>query len=105
MMKASENTPEFERIARMESNLDEVTALTAKLQEQLDAVKAAKDHAQALFQYYGSENWYADRDLTLPDGFKAGVLSEDSVYDAITDLRDAAFQMLEMGTDILKTWI
>ena len=89
----------------MESNLNKVTALTAKLKEQFDAMKAAESHAKALFQYYGSEDWHADRDLTLPEGFKAGVLSEDSVYDAITDLRDAAFDMLELGTDILKTWI
>ena len=102
MMQASEDTPKLERIARMESNLDEVTALTAKLQEQLDAMKAAKKHAQALFQYYGSEVWRADRDLTLPLGSKAGVLSEDSVYDAITDLRNAAFDMLELGTDIFS---
>lgn len=104
-MKTPEKEQALERIARMESHLDETAALAAKLQEQLDAVKAAKDHAQTLFQYYGSEDWYADRDMELPEGFKAGVLSEDSVYDAITDLRDAAFQMLELGTDILKTWI
>ena len=96
---------ELDRIARMESHLDEITALTTKLQEQLDAMKAAESHAKALFSYYGSEDWHADRDLTLPEDFKAGVLSEDSVYDAITDLRDAAFDMLELGTDILKTWI
>ena len=94
--------PELDRISSMESYLDETAALTAKLQEQLDAVKAAKDHTRALFQYYGSEDWHADRDLTLPEGFKAGVLSEDSVYDAITELRDAAFDMLELGIDILN---
>ena len=104
-MKTPEKEQALERIARMESHLDETSALTAKLQEQLDAVKAVKGHAQALFQYYGSEDWYADRDMELPEGVKAGILSEDSVYDAITDLRDAAFQMLELGTDILKTWI
>lgn len=93
------------RIARMESYLNDVTTLTTKLQEQLDAMKAAESHAKELFQYYGSEDWHADRELTLPEGFKTGVLSEDSVYDAITDLRDAAFDMLELGTDILKTWI
>ena len=98
-------TPELERIARMESHLDDVTALTTRLQEQLNAMKAAESHAKELFSYYGSEDWHADRDIELPDGFKAGVLSEDSVYDAITDLRDAAFDMLELGTDILKTWI
>ena len=99
------DTSELDRISSMESHLDEITALTTKLQEQLDAAKALKDHAQALFRYYGSEDWHADRDLTLPDGFKAGVLSEDSVYDAISNLRDAAFDMMELGTDILKTWI
>ena len=99
------STKELERISRMETYLDEVTALTTKLKEQLDAMKAAESHAKALFQYYGSEDWHADRDLTLPEGFKAGVLSEDSVYDAITDLRDAAFDMLELGTNILKMWI
>ena len=95
----------FARVAQMESYLDETTALTTKLQEQLDAVRAIRELAQALFHYYGSEDWHADRDLILPEGFKAGVLSEDSVYDAITDLRDTAFRMLELGTDILKTWI
>ena len=74
-------TSELERISNMESHLDEVTALTTKLQEQLDAMKAAKSHAKELFQYYGSEGWHADRDIELPDSFKAGVLSEDSVYD------------------------
>ena len=99
------NTSELDRIARMENNLNDVTTLTTKLQEQLDAMKAAESHAKALFQYYGSEDWHGDRDMELPEGFKAGVLSEDSVYDAITELRDAAFDMLELGTDILKTWI
>lgn len=93
------------RIARMEAYLNDVTTLTTKLQEQLDALSAVESHAKELFSYYGSEDWHADRDLTLPEGFKAGVLSEDSVYDAFTDLRDAAFQMLELGTDMLKTWI
>ena len=93
------------RIARMESHLDKVTALTNKLQEQLDSMKDVESHAKELFQYYGSENWHADRYLTLPESFKAGVLSEGSVYDAITDLRNTAFQMLELGIDILKTWI
>ena len=99
------STKELDRISSMETYLDEVTTLTTKLKEQLETMKAAESHAKELFSYYGSEDWHADRDLNLPEGFKAGVLSEDSVYDAITDLRDAAFQMLELGTDVLKTWI
>ena len=101
----SNSNQSLTRIARMESCLNEVTDLTARLKEQLGALNAVESRAKELFSYYGSEDWHADRDLTLPEGFKAGVLSEDSVYDAITDLRDAAFDMLELGTDILKTWI
>ena len=44
-------TSELERISNMESHLDEIATLTNKLQEQLDVMKAAKGHAQALFQY------------------------------------------------------
>jgi len=34
-----------------------------------------------------------------------GALSEDLVYDSITELRDTAFTMLEMGTEILRDWV
>ncbi len=99
------NDPNLARIARMESYFDETAALIPKLQEQIDSLKTLGDHARTLFAYYGSEDWHTDREAELPEGFKAGVLSEDGVYDAITDLRDAAFTMLELGTAILKDWI
>jgi len=52
------STKELDRIARMESYLNDVTTLTTKLQEQLDAMKAAESHAKELFSYYGSEDWH-----------------------------------------------
>ena len=58
-----------------------------------------------LFKYYGSEAWYEDREGKVPEGVKAGVLSEDLVYDAITNVRDTSFHMLELATDILKNRI
>ena len=103
--KAPVDQESLARIARMEATLDETKALTEALRESLDALKAADKDAKALFAYYGSEDWYADREMRLPDGFKAGVLSEDLAYDAITELRDLAFDMLETGTEILKDWI
>ena len=40
-------------------------------------------------RYYGSDRWHADRALeergALPDDLKRGVLSEDAVYDLITE--------------------
>ena len=93
------------RITEMEEYLNECTAATEDLAMQLSRMEGLKDHMSRLFSYYGSEAWYEDRDGELPDGIPAGVLSEDLVYDQIISVRDAAFQMLELATDILKNRI
>ena len=93
---------DLSRISEMESYLDECTAATRDLTAQLTRMDALRDDMTRLFRYYGSEAWYADREGELPEGIKAGVLSEDLVYDTITAIRDAAFQMLELATDLLK---
>ena len=95
----------IERIEKMEAHLEELKALNAELALQIEKVNEARQNMMDLFAYYGSEQWYEDRDLELPEGTKAGVLSEDLVYDQITDLRDNAFEMLETATDILKNRI
>ena len=85
-------TSELDRIARMEYYLDEIAVLTAKLQEQLDAMKAAESHAKALFSYYGSEDW--KQDFTddeagrLPASLKRGVLSEDGIWNLLEAHRE-----------------
>ena len=83
----------------------ECTAAAGELSAQLERMDALKERMGRLFRYYGSEEWFADREAELPEGTKAGVLSEDAVYDAITALRDTAFHMLELATDILKNRI
>ena len=95
----------IERIEKMEAHLDELKVLNAELALQIEKVNKARQNMMDLFSYYGSEQWYEDRELELPEGTKAGVLSEDLVYDEITDLRDNAFAMLETATDILKNRI
>lgn len=97
--------PQAQRVAEMESILDETTRAISDLTAQLDALAALRDRMKRLFDYYGSEAWYADREGPLPPEIKAGVLSEDLVYDQITDLRDASFQMLELAADLLKNVI
>ena len=93
------------RIREMESYLNECSDATNDLVAELDRMEALGDHMTRLFEYYGSEEWYQDREGDLPEGIRAGVLSEDLVYDEITAIRDAAFQMLELATDILKNRI
>lgn len=94
-----------ERIAEMEAYLRDCTAATADLAAQLDRMEALGERMTQLFAYYGSEAWYADRDGELPQGFPAGVLSEDAVYDQIDAVRDVSFRMLALATDILKNRI
>ena len=96
---------DLERITQMESCLNEITQAAESLQEQLERLKNCREQAKKLYAYYGSEDWYRDREGELPEGTRAGVLSEDAVYDSITALRDTAFEMLETGTDVLKNWI
>lgn len=96
---------DVERVSGMETYLDECTSAVGDLSKQLDRIDALREEMGELFHYYGSEDWYEDRAKELPEGVKAGVLSEDAVYDLITDVRDASFRMLEIATDILKNRI
>ena len=95
----------LKRISEMEAALDECRAALDNLEKSLDGLDAVKEKMGALFAYYGSAEWYDDRELELPSDVKAGVLSEDLVYDEIMDARDASFRMLELAADILKNRI
>ena len=92
----------LKRISEMENYLDECIEFNAELSLQLEELDEAKERFEELFRYYGSEDWYKDREEELPEGMKAGVLSEDLVYEEIAKLRENAIHMLESATDILK---
>ena len=96
---------DIERIERMEGYLNECTAATAGLASQLERMENIREEMTSLFAYYGSGEWYEDREGDLPEGVAAGVLSEDLVYDQITEVRDVAFRMLDLAADILKNRI
>ena len=104
-------TNHIERINEMESILDECVEAVEELQASLEYVERLQEKMEKLFEYYGSKEWYEDReaydavDAEDQADIKAGVLSEDSVYDLITDVRDESFHMIELGTDILKNRI
>lgn len=96
---------DVKRISEMEEILDSSKEALESLHAALDRVEEMQDDMGQLFAYYGSEVWFEDRERELPPEVKAGVLSEDLVYEAVTDARDAAFRMLELATDILKNRI
>ena len=96
---------DVKRIKEMEAALNECRAALDDLEKSLDGLDAVKEKMGTLFAYYGSAEWYDDREMELPPDVKAGVLSEDLVYDEIMDARDASFRMLELAADILKNRI
>ncbi|MBO4219322.1 MAG: DUF4298 domain-containing protein [Clostridia bacterium] len=96
---------DIQRIKDMEKELEECISATEDLNSQLDRMEAIRDGMTALFEYYGSDRWFEDREGELPAEVKAGVLSEDAVYDQISEVRDTAFRMIEIATDILKNRI
>ncbi len=86
----------------MEGYLLECADAAEALNTELERMENIGKHMTELFSYYGSEAWYEDREEDLPDGVRAGVLSEDAVYDQITAVRDTSIRMLELAADILK---
>lgn len=81
-----------ERIRKMESYLDEAGAAVAELAEALDKYEKIQSKYYKLEDYYSSKKWMddfeADEEGKLPADLKRGVLSEDAVYDLITEHRE-----------------
>lgn len=86
-----------ERIRKMESYLDESGEAIAELAAALDKYEQIQSKFYKLEDYYGSKKWMddyeADEAGKLPSNLKRGVLSEDAVYDLITDHRELMARM------------
>ncbi len=115
----------IKRVEEMEGYLNECAEAVRGLTGELERMNGIREHMISLFQYYGSEAWYEDRgDADRGDADReqsgsdsgpevrpesglppCGVLTEDLVYDVITDVRQAAFDMLELAADILRNRI
>ena len=80
---------QIERIKKMESYLDEAGAAITELAEAMDRYEKVQSKYYKLENYYGSTKWIddfeADEAGKLPADLKRGVLSEDAVYNLITD--------------------
>lgn len=94
----------LKRIEQMEFNMDEMTDYLKKMEQLVDEFHKKHENFVAFREYYGSQDWYNDRDLSLGKTIKCGVLSEDLPYDAIINYRDVAFSMLDVATQMLKDY-
>ena len=88
----SDNKQQIARIRQMERRLNGVAAAVKRLNSALDKWGSVQEAIAALDGYYGSDLWrqdLADDEAgRLPADLKRGVLSEDGIWNLITDCRE-----------------
>ncbi|MBQ4386411.1 MAG: DUF4298 domain-containing protein [Prevotella sp.] len=81
-----------ERIKHMERQLDRASLAVMQLSNALEQYAEAQEALAQLSSYYGSKEWKddfaADEAGLLPQDLKRGVLSEDAVWNVLSDNRE-----------------
>lgn len=97
---------QIERIREMEDCLDASERAIRELSEALSAYEAIQSKFTRLSDYYSGDLWREDYEADeagkLPGDLKRGVLSEDAVYDLITENRELLVRMLKLVTNALE---
>ena len=95
-----------ERIEKMEALLDECSEGIAGFEPALEKFATLQKKIKELSAYYSSPEWMSDYDDSnsgkLPKGLKCGVLSEDAVFDLLTEEHNLAIEMAELSLKIIK---
>jgi hypothetical protein len=80
---------QIERISRMEKLLNESVAAVEALDRALEEYQAVQDKISQLQQYYNDGDWMEDFNADcagkLPADLPRGVLTEDAIYDLLTN--------------------
>ncbi|MBQ7491676.1 MAG: DUF4298 domain-containing protein [Clostridia bacterium] len=97
---------QIKRIQQMEEALDVSAEAVKALSEALDRYEAAQSTYRKLCRYYGSPRWIRDYEDDeagkLPADLKRGVLSEDAVYDLLTENRELTLRLLKTVAETVK---
>jgi len=87
-----DNQQQLDRISMMEQHLRTATTAVNRVHAAIDQLRAAREAVAALNEYYGSDVWkqdLADDEAgLLPADLKRGVLSEDAIWNLLTDWHD-----------------
>ena len=83
---------QIERIKQMELRMEHAVKAVMELSVALDKYEAVQDDLTALNEYYGSKQWkqdFADDEAgRLPADLKRGVLSEDALWNLLSDVSE-----------------
>ncbi|MBQ9687075.1 MAG: DUF4298 domain-containing protein [Oscillospiraceae bacterium] len=86
------------RIQEMEAHLDRASAVLRNADAAPSELLAVQDSIRILSDYYASPRWredfQADEAGLLPKALKRGVLSEDAIYNLLTE-NDELLKMME----------
>ena len=98
---------QIERIKKMEACLDASEEAIRRLSEALTSFERVQPQFRKLCEYYSSDQWVEDyeddENGKLPADLKRGVLSQDTVYDLITENRELLVQMLKIAASTLDS--
>ena len=96
-----------ERIKLMEQYLDRASEAVMQLSAALEQYAEAQQSLKALSIYYGSDEWKQDFDDDesgrLPKDLKRGVLSEDAIWNVLSDSKELNERMQEALNSIVAT--
>ena len=83
---------QIERIKQMEMRMERAAKAVMELSAALENYEAVQEDIAALEQYYSNEAWKqdfaADEAGLLPADLKRGVLSEDGIWNLLSDARE-----------------
>ena len=104
MKEKNESKEQIARIRQMEQKLAMSSAAIKRLSSALVKYDAVKEAISVLNEYYGSEQWrkdYADDEAgLLPASLKRGVLSEDGIWNLLTDWQELNSLLSETASTI-----
>ena len=95
-----------ERIQAMEERLDRCVEASDRLSAACEQWKEILEDSRILEDYYQGGDWMEDYEADergeLPDDLIRGVLSEDAVYDYISDRQELAKKLLRAALAALE---
>ena len=96
----------LDRITKNEERLDNAVLSINKLEEALNEFKTNYKNIKLLNKYYGSKSWFDDKEKYENNEIirvKAGVLSEDAVWNMNEEIKEIAKEMKNIIKKINKS--
>lgn len=98
---------QIDRISKMEQNLDDAEAAISSLRSALEEYISVQPNIVELYEYYKGGDWMKDYETDaeglLPHGLKRGVLSEDGIFNMMSDNRELLDEMAKLSNEIINS--